>query len=316
MDEGWTPSASARVAGATLLVDRLAAEVFARLAEMGARGILLKGASTIRLLGEAAADAPYSDVDLLVPLTGIQQIEQLLTEMGYAPRAVSTIPHDRPTHAWCWQKPGAVEVDVHVSLPGVGVPPERLWGLLEKETEEIEIQGTGVPVLKRSARALHLALHASQHGRDYPEPLKRLAAAVERLPAGVWREAHRLSIDLQAAGSFRSGLRLVKGGDRLLADLGLQDETGDDGSSGPHSELARTLDGIVRTPGSGRRLLLLLRKLFPPRAYVRGVYGSGAERGAGLAYLYAERLIRIMWGTVPAVREVMRARREARRNHS
>src|SRR5437764_1088382 len=79
-------------------------------------------------------------------------------------------------------------------------------------------------LLAAAGRALHVALHAAQHGARWEWGIRDLEQAVDRLPLGVWEQAAALAARLEATRAFAAGLSLLPGGDELRMRLGISDE--------------------------------------------------------------------------------------------
>src|SRR5439155_5327183 len=115
-------------------------------------------------------------------------------------------------------------VEGHRTLAGVAVPSDAAWTVSSQETEQMLVGGVSVEVLAAPARALHVALHAAQHGRRSEKTLTDLRLALEKLPYGVWEQAATLAARLEATPAFVAGLALLPEGDAIVERLDLPRE--------------------------------------------------------------------------------------------
>jgi len=298
-------------AGATLAGDALAAEVHTALASVGIRAILLKGSSIISWLYGEGSERYSEDVDLLVSPDRLEEAGGVLRRLGFTafepPRA------DRHAQAWL-REPARLSVDLHWTLAGLGVSPREAWKALSQETEWLSVGQGRVETLSPKARALHLALHASQQGIEAEKSLADLARALERLSFELWEGAAALAERLGATPAFAAGLRLDPKGqvvaDRLglprwkSSELILREQTAPD--------MTLALNRALETPGVRAKAGYLLRRAFPPPEEMRA-RDLLAKRGAvGLAAAYARRAWWLLIRLGPAVRVVLAARRQSR----
>ena len=112
-------------------------------------------------------------------------------------------------------------VDLHRWLAGAEESPAAAWDALVARRTWIEVGGRRAAVLDRAGQAMHLALHAAQHGPAYRRQLGELALALERWPADVWDSAAELAEEIGATPAFAAGLRLLPRGAAEAARLGL-----------------------------------------------------------------------------------------------
>ena len=191
--------------GATLALDSATAELVRLLRDGGVRAIVLKGPAIARLL---YGDAPRShdDIDLLVAPTDVGRAGERLSTLGFRLATVSD-------YAQPWIRADGVTVDLHTTLIGLGASPERAWDELARATERLQLRDAEVEVLAPEAVAMHVALHAAQHGVLAGKALTDLTLALERLPEEVWTRAADLARRLEAAPAFAAGLRLVPAGE-------------------------------------------------------------------------------------------------------
>jgi hypothetical protein len=255
-----------------LRVDAVAVEVAGELERAGMPSILLKGRSIADWLYDKSEPRTYGDADLLVRSGDRPRAEAALERLGFAPeRDASWIEGwSNPAQPWLRAGDGSV-VDLHVSLPGAGVPPDTLWGVLAGETEPMRLAGAELRVLTPPARAVHLALHVTQHEGERGQALRDL----------------QLANQLDAIPAFGLGLRMVSKGDAVADRLGLLrfEQTR---SALEMSRLRQSLRAVKDAPTVGARVNMLIRKLVPSPCFMRQ-WSSLAQRGFGglaLAYLW------------------------------
>ena len=312
--EDVRPVPDARVAAAALGVNLAVEATAARMATLlrAARvpSILLKGPPLVRWLYGTEAARFSDDVDLLVPPAAIGAAEGVLAQRGFAP--FSTIPGDRPKHARLWEHDESpVGVDLHINLAGVTVSAEEAWEVLSGETEEIAVGGARVDVLAPAARAMHVALHASQHGANLLEhPVRDLERALAVLPPEIWTSAAALAARLGARPAFAAGLSLVSAGEELRARLGLSDPTSVEVALRARTppDLALGLEWLARTPGLRAKARFVGHKLFPPRTWMRSSVPVARRGALGLVAAYAWRPAWLLVRMPPAFRAWRRAR--------
>jgi hypothetical protein len=299
--------------GIGLAVEALAVEVATAFEQSGIASVLLKGPSVIRWLYPAATDRYSVDVDLLVAPADLQRAEASLAELDFKP--IEPRRHDK--HARSWVRPRAVPVDLHSNLFGVGVDDETAWGALWALTEQLEVGGTSVSVLRSHGRALHLALHAAQETPDKAQALRDLGRGLELLELGVWRQARELAVQLDALPGLGAGLRLLPEGARVARELELPQYVTPEialRAAGP-PDLSLGLNRLIGMRGTAARVRYMTSKTFPSPAAMRA-WSPLARRGRlGLAAAYAWRIPWLASGIVPAMRAV-RSARAASRGHS
>jgi hypothetical protein len=312
------PDSSERLlaAASSLHLDAVTAEVVGTLREAGVDSILLRGPAISRWLYEDEAARSYVDTDLLIAHAELERAEKLLSGLGFSDLTVEgVLARDRPTHAHTWaRRRDGVAVDLHYTLLGAQVEPEKVWDLLSAETEAMSVGGTMVDVLQAPGRALIVALHAAQHGVDLGKPLEDLARALELLPGQVWDDASALAARLEATEAFATGLRLLPSGEGVAQRLGLPDERSTEtvlrASTPPPTALG--FDWLASTPGLRAKLSLVTRKIVPDPAFMRA-WSPLAQRGrAGLAAAYVWRVLWLARHAWPGFRAWRRARRAAR----
>jgi len=294
----------ALAAARRLTLEGTAARVARAFHEAGVRCLLLKGPTFSDLYD---GERQYSDIDLLVAPETTPTAEEALIGLGFVLR-------DDDPHSRIWWRRG-VDVDLHSMLVGVQASSARLWEVLDAETEIHLVGDQRVEILNEPARALHIVLHAAQHGLQEPKPREDLRRALERLPEKTWADATRLAVALDAQAAFWTGLGMEPAGRELQATLELEK-----GPSRTETELRAstappTAVGLLRlaeTPGLGAKLGLIWREAFPSSAYLR-TWSTLARGGqAGLALTRVWRPIWILIRLGPALAAIMRARRAAR----
>ncbi|MBA3366508.1 MAG: nucleotidyltransferase family protein [Actinobacteria bacterium] len=309
-DTSPRPSAAALTVVWNLHVDVMTAEIVNAFRGSGVDVILLKGPSIARSLYQAGRRS-YSDSDLLVSPAGLDRAEAVLVRLGF-----TKLLHDRevpdriPLHAHVWVR-GSQMLDLHRSLWGAHVSAEDVWRVLAAETETAVIGGTPVKVLNPAAMALHIALHAAQHGIAADKPVRDLERAVTVLEHRVWRSAADLARRVDAMAAFGTGVRLVPEGARLGEALELPNEHSAEvmlnASSPPPGALA--LERIASAGTIRAKSRLVAGRVFPSPPYMR-VYSPLARHGAaGLVSAYALRLASLPWKLGPGFLAWRRVRR-------
>jgi Uncharacterised nucleotidyltransferase len=300
------PSLSVNVAGA---------EVVAALGEAGIQTILLKGASLQRLLYDDGSPRPYGDLDLLVAPDRWHAATDVIQGLGFGHVFTETAETGVPGHAGLWtREEDGVSVDLHWRLLGVEVTPAEAWRVLSASTETMTLAGIDVEVLSPPANALHVALHAAQHGPQSGRPIADLERAVERLDDPTWRAASTLARELQAEEMLAAGLRLVQPGEAVAARLGLPPhrsvETALRWSSAPSVSLG--IQKLARTPGLRRKAALLGRELVPSPEFIRAWWPPARRGGWRLLVGYLWHPVWLLTQALPAWRAWRRAVRELR----
>jgi hypothetical protein len=300
----------------SLRLDATAAQTVRSFRHAGIPSILLKGPALSRWLYDEGALRPYVDCDLLVPPAGFARAEQVLATMGFERYGMDTIPGDWPKHASTWIRPNGDTIDLHRTLVGVEVQPAEAWDVWWDETEPMRVAGVDVDVLRPPARALLIALQAAKDGGRVGKVRHDLGHAVERLPKHLWQEAAVIAARLRATGALGTGLRWFPQGAQIASELELSTERTvpivlrEHGAPPP---LAVGMDWFFSGNARGirGRAELVVRKLFPPPAFLRA-WSSLARRGrVGLMLAYAWRPLWVLWHAGPAFRAWRRARRKA-----
>ena len=300
------------VAGTQLVVDLASIEAISALREAGLDCILLKGPSLAQWLYPVPTSRSYSDCDLLVAASDIGSAGNVLGKLGYAPEGIEELKGDRPLLSHPWTRADGVAVDLHHGLPGAEAPVERVWEVLSKATDNMELRGEQVTVLNEPARTAHVVLHAAQHGGG--GPVVDLAQALERLSRSKWQAALEVARSIDAVGAFAQGLSLLAKGKTLLAQLDLRaDESVDAVLRAEGADpAALNVQWLFSRPTFSEKVSLALRKLFPPPGFLRA-RSSLAKRGTvGLILAYVLRPFEVLLRAVPGVIKWYRARRKVK----
>jgi hypothetical protein len=278
------------IAAVGLRIDRVAADVIGAMRARGVRALLLKGPSIATWLYVDGSARPYGDVDLLVKDEAFLGAEQVLRGLGF-----KRLQPGWQELSWSWYRSSDEStVDLHTSLVGADAPAEALWQALSEDTDVLSVGGLDVEVLSLPARALHVALHAAQHGDGASQTREDLARALELAGEECWLEATRLARRIDAVPAFATGLRLDPRGARLADRLGLPTERPLAVAlrAGHPPPLVLGLEHLARADGARSRLRFLARRVFPSRSYMRrtSALARCGPLGLGLAYLW-----RPMW---------------------
>jgi hypothetical protein len=299
-----------------LALEAATAQVVGSLSDRGVRAIVLKGPALAGWLYDGPHQRPYGDVDLLVAPQTFDLAEVCLDQLGFRYPLAGARPNEQATHAheWVRKRPLRAAVDLHRSLYWIRIPEAAAWEILSRDTDVIEIGGASVEVLARPARALVVALHAAQHGRDSRKPLRDLERALAVGHDGLWREAADLATQLDVRRPFTAGLRLHPAGIELAARLGL-------GARMSREVLLLTVSPPPTAIGFHRlaeaeswreKLRVTVEKLFPSPPLLRA-WQPVAQRGAaGLALAYAWRPLWLFWKAPRGLIALVRAARSER----
>ena len=163
----------ALAAARRLTLEGTAARIVGALGVAGVRCVLLKGPTLSELYDGVR---PYNDVDVLVAGESVGAAEAVLGELGFELR------HDDP-HSRIWSRAG-VDVDLHTTLIGAHADPDVIWAALTSGTETFSLGGADVEGLNRAGRALHVTLHAAQHGAPRAEATRGPTQGARALSRG------------------------------------------------------------------------------------------------------------------------------------
>ena len=286
------PSGGARIVANTLRIDAATADVLGGFSAGGVQSLLLKGISIARWLYEPG-ERPYGDFDLLIRPYDRAAAEGVLSELGFE-RTVDErdMPEWWGDHAATWLRhTDAVALDLHRTVPGVGVGEEALWTTLSEHTQAILVGNREAAALQPHGLAFHVALHAAQHGELWDDMLAELERALERADHATWTQAAELAAELDATPAFATGLRLVPAGRALAAELNLPATTATAitlRATTPPA-IALGFDQLARTRGLRGRLGLLRHKLFPPPTFIRHQFPQTGPGRLELVRAYVKR---------------------------
>lgn len=291
-------------------VDGAGAEVREAFEAASIEHILIKGRAFARRLYAQAAERPYADTDILVPLAQREPAERMLESLGYT-------RHDRdgdrlgaPGYAHTFARTDGARIDLHWNLSGVTAPAQATWGLLRERTAEISIVGRPARVPDDCATALIVVLHNAHHGARWRSTQPDLERAVARLDLGAWEDAQALAAQLGAAEAFAAGLALSEAGrqigQRLAAETSLSTEYRLRASAVSYPAWA--LHRIATVHGAAGRLRVIAGVLLPPPMVMRQFFPLARRGPLGLAAAYLLRPPRLAARTFPALVEYTRTR--------
>jgi Uncharacterised nucleotidyltransferase len=308
--------ANLAAAGARLRVDAGTVEVLESFEHAGVRALLLKGPSITSWLYPDGKQRPYVDCDLLVGPANIQAAERVLQSLGYLRQFDERqMPSWWREHANEWQRAiDGLEVDLHRTLVGVRVDDATTWRVLSADTAEVEVAGHPVLALALPARAMHVALHAAQHGPRWPPSIVDLERALAAGDDDLWHVAAGVAAALRATETFVAGLRLVPAGERLVTRLGLADARSVDAElrAGSPPPLALGFEQVARASGTRARAEIVWHKLVPPPAFIRYWDPRAANSRLALARAYVRRPLSLLRRTPRGLQAWHRARRSVR----
>jgi Uncharacterised nucleotidyltransferase len=298
-------------------VDALTAEVIRAFQEAGVESRLLKGAAVANWLYSPDDPRPYIDSDLLVRPVDVDAARGTLERLGFVPEIDQTaMPDWWREHAVGWLRPGdSAAVDIHRSLPGVAADDQLLWDTLTADTRHIVVGGAEVATLAPPAMALHVSLHAAQHGPDWGGSVTAdLERALAQVDDDTWHAAAQLADRVGATPAFATGLRLSADGARLADRLELPKlqptEVRLRVEGAP--PVALGFEQLATAGGLRRRAAIGLRKLFPPRDFLVHWDPRARESGARLLLARIRRPIWVLRSAPEGFRAWRRARRQAR----
>ncbi len=195
-----------------LALEREAGAMQQALANGQVPSIVLKGISIARWLypGELR---PQGDVDLLVAPEDFSKAAELLKSVGFT-------DHGPPNSALNQRVlvRGHVVVDLHYRILGTKVTAQVAWDIWSQNVKNLRCGVGDLTVLSYPALAVHIGLHALQHGRSEPRPIEDLRRLVE---SDVdWEAVWDVASQLGASQRLSSSLALL--GD-VAAPLGQAD---------------------------------------------------------------------------------------------
>ena len=292
--------------GGTAEVDAAAAEVLSAFEAAGVEALLLKGRALAALLYEPAEHRFYVDADLLVSSEQLEAAEEALSRLGYenaaAVRGADDVGAVVAAHPWIRSASGdGAMIDLHHWLPGSGAPPDIAWGALSARRAWIQVAGRQVATLDRAGQAMHLAMHAAQHGTASDKNLDELALALERWPPPIWDAAGALADEIGATEAFAAGLRLVPRGVAEASRLGLPTTPELDWKIRHRRSRPRGtfhLQALAGAESTGGRVQILRRSLLPSRAWITYEFPWARAGGLQLIAAYCAHLARApVWAT-------------------
>lgn len=305
---------AARAAG-NLLVDAVSIEILSTLEGADLEAVLLKGPSIATWLYEVG-ERIYTDTDLLVAPSETEKAIACLMEMSFSAPA-QQLPGNRPWIAIELRRADGAAVDLHRSIPGIGVDDHRAWSVLSGATDSLDLRGTTVAVLNEVARTMHVALHAANHGPDSGVPMRDLRRAIEVVPEPTWLRAAELAAALDASAAFATGLQLVPEGENLARRLGVAGLSSVEArlTSASLSELELSFglgfDWLATRSGPSSKARYILAKLFPPPSWIRAWWPKAPRGPAGLALAYVRRWAWLGLHAYPGYRAWRRAKKRA-----
>jgi hypothetical protein len=224
-------------------------------------------------------------------------------------------PIDMHAEAWSRER-DRVKVDLHVRIPGIGCDARTAWERLSSTTERVRVGYTEVPALGVTARTLHLALHAAQHGVESDHTRNDLTRGLRRLPEESWRAAAALADELDASEPMAVALRLVPEGRELADRLGLPSDVSTRWALWAETRRpwSKRLYMIATVPGARAKARWLAAGLVPPAPYMRLVFPWARAGRSALILAYVVRAIAGLRHLPHAVWALWRARAHARRS--
>lgn len=263
----------------TVLVDQITVEVVRALDAASVASILLKGPTFAALLYPTGGRS-YGDTDLLVAPDDLSAAGKVLTELGFT--NTSDGLHSTE-HAFAREFVRVRDerrdiVDLHWGLDPGGDPREA-WRLLSRETEAMPLGPITVMSLNTAGRALHVALHAAQHGLMGPQPAdsggqtgEDLRRALAVIPEPLWAKAAALATAIGSVDAFGFGLRMTPAGSALATRLNLATDRPAAWRFGGSGQVPRGAARLARfhdAPTRRAKVGVLARGAFPSRAHVR-----------------------------------------------
>jgi hypothetical protein len=291
-----------------MALDAAAVDVLGALERAGARPVLLKGPSIARWLYDQPGERVYVDIDVLVAPDAAPTASNTLQTIGF-----SYVVESWNSSVWVRRRSG-VNVDLHTALLGIGLAPAPAFDALTRSIASFELDRGAVPVLETRARALHIVLHAAQHGAWERTSLEDLRRALERLPDEIWADAAALAAEVDATTAFAAGLRLLPKGANLAERLGLSTAlttlVAMRAATAP--VVSEGLMSLAATPGLVAKMRLIAREVAPTSAYLRTHFPFARRGRLGLALARVWRPIWLLLHLGPALLAIRRARRASR----
>lgn len=306
-----------RTTGARLRIDGATAEAFRSFETIGVRALLLKGPSIARWLYTDGEPRGYVDCDLLIAPSDVALAEHVLESLGYMRHF-----DDRSMPAW-WREHAAewvrqqdtVTIDLHRRLPGVGVDADAAWQVLAAQPDHVMVAGHMAPTLELPARAMHVALHAAQHGIAHAQPILDLRRVMAVANDELWVKAAALARALDASDSFVAGVRLTPAGAELADRIRLPRAESVDARLRATSPppVALGFEQLARANGARARAAILWHKAFPPPLFIRYWDPRASQGFPALLRAYGHRQFWLARHAPPGFRAWLRIRRPSDR---
>lgn len=303
-----------------LRINAATAELLRAFAAEGVECLVLKGPAIAGWLYTEDDPRYYVDSDVLVRPADMPRAEDVLRRLGFENQFDDTrMPGWWREHGSEWGRASDhVLVDLHRTLPGVGIGAAEAWAVLSAVTDRTPIAGYPASILGAPARTLHIALHAAHHGTAWGGPLADLERAIDRVGLPVWREATALAQRLAAIDELSAGLRLTTAGEALAVALGLPAarSVGAVLRASSPPPVALGFEQLARAGSARQRAAIAWRKLVPPVTFVRHWQPQGTETRRGLALAYLRRPLWILRHSPAGLRSWLAARRQVRRGRT
>lgn len=303
-------------------LDRAAIAALTALLSAGIEVMLLKGPALARRLYVEGETRGYCDVDLLVARRDLGRARGVLARLGYVlgeeVLGIDDVAGIQHSEVWAraGDRGGPVLIDLHWRLEGCAAADELVWEALVAGRGSVALRGEQAPVLGDEGLALHVALHAAQHGPDDAKAIGDLARAIERWPAELWDRAAQLAEAVQGLQAFAAGLGLLPGGVRIAGELGLPPTPTLDWEIRERGMRPRGtfhLRALADAGGMRGRANVLRRSLFPTRRWIRREFPWAARGTVLLPLAYARHILRAPPWAARAARFRSRVRRAGER---
>ena len=298
----------------TLTIDRATVAVCSALATAGIEHVLLKGSSSAQWLYADPAQRTYVDTDLLIQHRDLRTALESLKGLGLAAPLADASEHEQDGHSVVLRPVGDVgaEVDLHHSLPGVGVGDEALWTALSRHRSTQILLHQEIPVLDEVGRSLMVVLHAARNGLIDGQSTQDLRLLVTR--EIDWPAVLDLADEVDARPALARGLRLLPEGADVVRLLGLETTTSVEMElrAAQAPALAYGLERLAHTVGPTAKVQLLARELWPTPAFLHYWADRVGLGGRSNRQLRGDRLRYLLREAPPAVRAWTAARRRSR----
>ena len=302
-----------RIIARTISAERVTLEVAGRLRDADVDHVILKGPVFAQWLYEDPSTRTFTDSDFLIDPSKVERTEEVLISMGFDRFWDIEFEGKKPWVERRWVRSlDDANLDLHRTLFGVGVSPADAWRILSNHRIEMDIKGHRISAFDDTANALHVVLHALQHGEEAPRPIQELDQAIQRLAQSTWSRAADLADELHANEWLSSGLRLHPEGVRIAEELGLSVEisleTALRSRSAPFG--AETLAWLSEMKSWRARTAYVVRSLFPPVRSMRTTYDLARRGWLGLTFSYLSRWVWLA-SQMPKALRALRAAQKA-----